>query len=353
MNISREWIVENKTILSIILLGLVILIFMVGRAYDQSTTVGLTKASDIAANYLGEDVVAIVHEGGIPRGGKLFEAAASKKKVLVFDDGTLLDVSALGEPSFFPPGSLDDRASAAVLSASGSPGDMTAGQYSTETEELRKQLRAKITQRLAPVMSHNSQTAKEYAGVESQGPETVLKAQPMTDVELDDSKVKTIYERVLASDEWMVSFKAINETSEIIVFTDWTCPYCQKLHNSIDQLNDAGITVHYLWMPRIFGLGEEDKRVQDVVSQMRNATCSSNPQKAMDLLFSGKKLTSGGCSAEKTAKIVSSIKEHYYLAFMLEIKGTPMIVTNQGKRFSGFSNAESLINAVREYSNPI
>ncbi|WP_275287145.1 thioredoxin fold domain-containing protein [Halomonas elongata] len=37
---------------------------------------------------------------------------------------------------------------------------------------------------------------------------------------------------------------------QMTVFTDISCPYCQRLHQDIPQLNAASITVHYLPYPR-------------------------------------------------------------------------------------------------------
>lgn len=40
------------------------------------------------------------------------------------------------------------------------------------------------------------------------------------------------------------------EKHEIYVFTDTTCPYCKKFQAHMDEMNDRGITVHYLALPR-------------------------------------------------------------------------------------------------------
>lgn len=48
----------------------------------------------------------------------------------------------------------------------------------------------------------------------------------------------------------MIVFKAPKEKYVVTVFTDITCGYCKKLHESVGELNSKGITVRYLAYPR-------------------------------------------------------------------------------------------------------
>lgn len=48
----------------------------------------------------------------------------------------------------------------------------------------------------------------------------------------------------------MIIYKSPHEKYIITVFTDLTCPYCLKLHNENNELNNKGITVRYLAFPR-------------------------------------------------------------------------------------------------------
>ncbi|MGC6563786.1 thioredoxin fold domain-containing protein, partial [Escherichia coli] len=48
----------------------------------------------------------------------------------------------------------------------------------------------------------------------------------------------------------MIVYKAANEKYVITVFTDISCPYCQKLHQEVPELNKQGVTVRYLAFPR-------------------------------------------------------------------------------------------------------
>ena len=48
----------------------------------------------------------------------------------------------------------------------------------------------------------------------------------------------------------MIVYKAQNERHVITIFTDISCPYCQKLHQEVPELNKQGVTVRYLAFPR-------------------------------------------------------------------------------------------------------
>lgn len=48
----------------------------------------------------------------------------------------------------------------------------------------------------------------------------------------------------------MIIFKAPQEKYVVTVFTDISCGYCKKLHESVDELNRQGVTVRYLAYPR-------------------------------------------------------------------------------------------------------
>ena len=55
-------------------------------------------------------------------------------------------------------------------------------------------------------------------------------------------------------------------------FTDISCPYCQKLHQEVPELNKQGVTVRYLAFPR-------NGVKNNVVSQQMNAVwCSGFPK---------------------------------------------------------------------------
>lgn len=47
-----------------------------------------------------------------------------------------------------------------------------------------------------------------------------------------------------------IVYKAPNEIAKVQVFTDISCPQCQKLHQNIEQYNQAGITLEFILYSR-------------------------------------------------------------------------------------------------------
>jgi len=130
-----------------------------------------------------------------------------------------------------------------------------------------------------------------------------------------------------------ITFKAKNEKHEISVFTDITCGYCRKFHNEIDELNDAGITVHYLAFPRS-GLNSEN--YNDMVS----VWCAKDPQKALTKAKAGNDVASASCK--------NKVAEQYMLGQKLGVNGTPNIVLPDGSLIPGYQPAALLTKALEE-----
>lgn len=147
-------------------------------------------------------------------------------------------------------------------------------------------------------------------------------------------------------DRWTVNWKAENEKASIYVFTDPTCPYCQKLHHSIAELNAAGVTVHYFLYPR--DMGHNTGYVSKTQENLNNVWCSVNQQAAMDDAYAGYKIPATDCSQlpADLNRMRSPVADHYFLGELFDVKGTPTIITADGQVIVGFSNTASLIKAV-------
>jgi thiol:disulfide interchange protein DsbC len=140
-------------------------------------------------------------------------------------------------------------------------------------------------------------------------------------------------EGVASMESSSITFKAKNEKHEISVFTDITCGYCRKFHNEIDELNDAGITVHYLAFPRS-GLNSEN--YNDMVS----VWCAKDPQKALTKAKAGNDVASASCK--------NKVAEQYMLGQKLGVNGTPNIVLPDGSLIPGYQPAALLAKALEE-----
>lgn len=128
----------------------------------------------------------------------------------------------------------------------------------------------------------------------------------------------------------MVSFKASEPQTEITVFTDTSCPFCHRLHEHIDELNDEGITVRYLAYPR---QGLESEAYNTMVS----VWCSGNRQKALSEAIEHDDVKPENCA--------NPIKDQYLLGQLIGVKGTPTIIFQDGSVVSGYRKPDAIIEA--------
>lgn len=115
----------------------------------------------------------------------------------------------------------------------------------------------------------------------------------------------------------------------IYVFTDIDCGYCRKMHQEINQLNSAGVTVNYLAFPRT-GLDSEsyDKAVA--------VWCAGDRQAALTSAKSGKKLQGGKCT--------NPVANHFRLGEAIGVHGTPAVYSESGEELGGYIPAKELVN---------
>ncbi|OAT34968.1 bifunctional protein-disulfide isomerase/oxidoreductase DsbC [Proteus myxofaciens] len=142
---------------------------------------------------------------------------------------------------------------------------------------------------------------------------------------------KVIMKKIDSLKNEMIVYKAPNERHVITVFTDISCPYCQKFHKEVPELNKNGITVRYLAFPR-------NGITNNVVSKEMNAVwCSGFPNKSLDSAFKGDNII----AIDECKKI--NINEHFKVGTMMGIKGTPAIVLPNATIYGGYISANNLV----------
>ena len=127
-----------------------------------------------------------------------------------------------------------------------------------------------------------------------------------------------------------ITFKARNEEkSEIYVFTDISCGYCKKFHRQIDEINKAGITVHYLAFPR----AGSQSATGEIMSRV---WCAKNRQVALTSAKRGREISrySGSCE--------NQINQQHELGLVLGVKGTPGIYDSEGRHLGGYLTSMQL-----------
>jgi thiol:disulfide interchange protein DsbC len=134
-------------------------------------------------------------------------------------------------------------------------------------------------------------------------------------------------------DEDLIVFAAKGESRAILnVFTDTSCPYCQKLHAEIGQLQAAGITVRYLPYARggVKGPGYQT---------LKSVWCAEDRKEAMtnakNERFDG--LPPGDCAAS------AMVDRGYRAGKQVGIRGTPALVKSNGEKIEGYVPYRELI----------
>lgn len=126
----------------------------------------------------------------------------------------------------------------------------------------------------------------------------------------------------------MIIYPAKGATKSVVYsFTDADCPYCTKLHEEIDEINELGIEVRYLAWPRSEGS----------IPKMEAIWCSEDRVAAMNQAKAGANVSSPNCS--------SPVQEQIALGARLGVRGTPAIFTESGNQIGGYLPAEQLAQA--------
>ena len=113
----------------------------------------------------------------------------------------------------------------------------------------------------------------------------------------------------------------------VSVFTDLDCGYCRKLHSQIEQYNQQGIAVEYLWFPRS-GLNTPsyDKAV--------SVWCAVDRKKAFSEAKAG--------AEPKSAKCDNPVAEEFDLGQRLGVNGTPSVIAPDGSQIGGYLTPEQM-----------
>ena len=129
--------------------------------------------------------------------------------------------------------------------------------------------------------------------------------------------------------ENLVIYKPEQTKHVLTVFTDTSCPYCQKLHNEVPRLLENGIEVRYILFSRN-GDGVE------AYKQLASAWCSKNKEEAVESLFEGDIL-------DDVDICENPLNKNSEYASLLSVEGTPTIFLEDGRVIPGYQNSEKII----------
>ena len=133
--------------------------------------------------------------------------------------------------------------------------------------------------------------------------------------------------------DYAIEFAAEGEAkATLTVFTDTSCPFCQKLHAEVPQLQQAGITVRYLPYPRG---GERGPGY----ATLRSVWCAADRKQAITDAKNERAegLPAGDCEA------AAAVDAGYLAGNRLGIGGTPALFLDNGERIEGYRPHTELI----------
>jgi hypothetical protein len=112
----------------------------------------------------------------------------------------------------------------------------------------------------------------------------------------------------------------------------------------MDQLLNAGISVHYFLYPRDMATMPEGALSSTAVN-FQNVWCSLDQREAMDSAFLGYKIPKTDCAAlpESLHRWPSPVESHYKTGEMFNVTGTPGWFASNGKHDIGYENAQTMI----------
>ena len=152
----------------------------------------------------------------------------------------------------------------------------------------------------------------------------------LTENRLKNERVKYLSN---INDENIIIYKPEETKYIVTIFTDTSCPYCQKLHNEVDKLLLNNIEIHYVLFSRN---GNDD----DAYTNMVSIWCSENQKKALDKAFANDFLETKTCT--------NPIADNYLIARDLKVNGTPMIYMEDGSVIPGYVSSDKIIDALAE-----
>lgn len=140
---------------------------------------------------------------------------------------------------------------------------------------------------------------------------------------LTEQRRQTARAKLLAQlgEQNMIVFGPKKPKHTITVFTDIDCGYCRLMHKEIKGYQDQGIAVRYLFFPRA-GMNSDSARKADAV------WCAKDRRDGMTRAKQGETLPAGQCK--------TPVARHYQAGIDVGVRGTPAIVTEDGRMIPGY-----------------
>lgn len=119
-----------------------------------------------------------------------------------------------------------------------------------------------------------------------------------------------------------IIIKKGNGAKKLVMITDVDCPFCKKAYQWLKEKTDYTLYVFLFPLPMHPNAHEKSIKV----------LCSENKEAALGLAKEDKEIPAQKCSDGENI-----LKKHMALAETLGVTGTPLFITEAGKKISGFN----------------
>lgn len=133
----------------------------------------------------------------------------------------------------------------------------------------------------------------------------------------------------------MLTFGRANAAHTITVFTDIDCQWCQRLHSQVQEYNQLGIRVRYLFFPRTGPETESWYKAETV-------WCARDRNQAMTRAKRGDDIGAKRDCAD------TPVEHDYQLGRELGVRGTPGVVLENGELVPGYLAPADMLAHIRE-----
>jgi thiol:disulfide interchange protein DsbC len=114
---------------------------------------------------------------------------------------------------------------------------------------------------------------------------------------------------------------------KVAVFTDIDCGFCRELHKHVQEYNERGIQIEYLFFPRA-GVGSDSHR------KAVATWCAKDKQATLTKAKNGEDPGNASC--------VNPVADQYQLGQQMGITGTPTLVFSDGSIAPGYVTPDQL-----------
>ena len=119
----------------------------------------------------------------------------------------------------------------------------------------------------------------------------------------------------------------------LTVFTDIDCGYCRRLHAQMQEYNDRGIAIEYLFFPRA-GIGSP------AYDEAVTVWCADDRRKALTEAKSGVALDKKECA--------NPIADQFNLGAKIGVSGTPAMYSADGVQLGGYVPPDDLLQRLEQ-----